>query len=223
MLALPRFSVVKPRCGPSLASGARVVLCCAVLAVGLAIALSAGAQPPSNSPRELLNSERIAQTFGNYDLEILTSTPVLRVSNLFSTHAGWRVCRTFAIAVFPERTDPAIAAEHAAILGGGSIGSTFVASGWRVLKTHRYVGEIDSTPKLERLMGEIAPSRLSVHVYTLSVSDGGRRIDYATMAEIHHPDYLQSAALRAIYGIVGATDADSAIEDILAIVAAQIH
>jgi len=223
VIALLELSNANLRGSLSPTPHARAIFVRAVLAAGLAVALGVSAQQPSGSARELLNSERIAQTFGSYDLEILTSTPALRVSNLFSTHAGRQICRTLAVAVFPERTDPAIAAEHAAILGGGSIGATFVDGGWRVLKTHRYVGEIDSTPKLEALMGGIEPGRLTVHVYTLSVSDGKRRIDYATMAEVHHPDYLQSAALREIYGIVGASDADSAIEDILAIVTAQIR
>jgi hypothetical protein len=171
--------------------------------------------------RELLNSERIESVFGSYGLELLTSTPALRVSNLFSTHDGDRICRTFAMAVYPAEVDATIAAEHAAILDGGSIGSTFVDNGWRVVKTHRYVGQIDSTPKLSALMGGIAPTRLAVHVYTLGVTNGEQEIDYATMAEVHHPDYLSDEAVREVYGIVGLSDADRSIQRILAIVSEQ--
>jgi hypothetical protein len=193
---------------------------CVILLIGLVSPLYLSAQDVPSVERELLNSERIEQTFGSYDLDLLTSTPTLRVSNLFSTHDGRETCRTFAIAVFPARVDRAIATQHAQILAGGSIGSTFVAGGWRVVKTHRYVGEIDSTPKLESLMG-IAPRRLTVHVYTLGVSDGEREIDYASMTEIHHPDYLRADGLREIYGIVGMSEADSAIEQNLVIMAEQ--
>lgn len=171
--------------------------------------------------RELLNSERIESVFGNYDLELLTSTPALRVSNLYSTHGGDRICRTFAMTVYPADVDVTIAAEHAAILAGGSIGATFIDNGWRVVKTHRYVGQVDSTPMLNALMGGIAPARLAVHVYTLGVTNGEHEIDYATMAEVHHPDYLSADAVREVYGIAGLADADRSIERILTIVAEQ--
>ena len=195
----------------------------ASLCIGLLLTACASGQEPQDLGRELLNSERIAQVFGNYDLEVLTSTPTVRVSRLFSTHDGEEICRTFAVAVFPDRVDAAIAAEHAAILAGGSIGSTFVAAGRRVVKTHRYVGEIDSSAKLESLMGGIAPGRLAVHVYTLGVTNGERAIDYANMIEIHHPGYLQTEALREIYGIAGLTETDSVIEQLLAVMAEQMR
>ena len=192
-----------------------------MLAALFAVSLCACAQSQPAAERELLNSERIESVFGRYGLELLTSTPALRVSNLFSTHDGDRICRTFAMAVYPSEVEPTIAAEHAAILDGGSIGSTFVDNGWRVVKTHRYVGQVDSTPKLDALMGGIAPTRLAVHVYTLGVTDGEREIDYATMAEVHHPDYLSADAVREVYRIAGLRDADRSIERILTIVAEQ--
>ncbi len=200
---------------------ARVPMCRAMLATLLAASLIIVAQSQPSADRELLNSERIESVFGNYGLELLRSTPALRVSNLFSTHDGGRICRTFAMAVYPADVDAAIAAEHAAILDGGSIGSTFVDNGWRVVKTHRYVGQIDSTPNLDALMGGIVPTRLAVHVYTLGVTNGEHEIDYATMAEVHHPDYLSADAVREVYGIAGLPDSDRSIERILTIVAEQ--
>ena len=91
-----------------------------------------------------------------------------------------------------------------------------------IAPTKDSVARIDSTPKLESLMA-IEPSRLTVHVYTLGVSDGEREIDYATMTEIHHPDYLRTDRLREIYDIVGMSEVDGAIEQSLAVMAEQIR
>lgn len=173
-----------------------------ICVAGLALSLAVRAQAPASAgvDRELLNSERIEQAFGSYGIEVLSSTPELRVSNLYSTQGGRRVCRTFAVVVYPHGVDEGLLAEHAAILDGGSIGATFAASGWRVRKDHRYFGEIASTPKLESLMGGIEPTRLAVHVYGLSVAKDDADTEYASIVEVHHPDYLGLAELRAIYG-----------------------
>jgi hypothetical protein len=37
-------------------------------------------------------------------------------------------------------------------------------------------------------------------VYELEVVKDGVRLDYATIAEIHHPDYLGLADIQAVYG-----------------------
>ncbi len=171
-----------------------------VCALGVAVSFGAAAELPASPERELLNSERIEQVFGSYGLEVLSSAPTLRVSKLFSTEDGREICRTFAVVVYPHEIDGAIAAEHSAILDGGSIGATFAAAGWRVSKVHRYFGELPSTAKVETLMGGIEPSRLAVHVYALSVSRGGVDVDYASIVEVHHPDYLSLADLVEIYG-----------------------
>ena len=98
-------------------------------ALWLAVMFGVAAQLPVSPERELLNSERIEQEFGSYDLEVLSSTPALRVSKLFSTQDGQEICRTFAVVAYPGEINDSIAAEHAAILDGGSIGATFTAAG----------------------------------------------------------------------------------------------
>jgi hypothetical protein len=160
-----------------------------------------GAATAAESSRELLNSERIERAFGSYGIEVIESDARVRVSNLYSEEqGGTRVCRTFAVVLYPAAVDPAFALEHAAIVAGRSIGATFAESGWTVVKTHRYFGEIDSTPRLARLMGGADEQRLAVHVYEFEIVKGGRRFAYATIAEAHHPDYLRLENVREIYG-----------------------
>lgn len=179
---------------------------------------------PSGLPRELLNSERIEQTFGSYGIEVLESDAAVRVSNLYSEHAAGRICRTFAVVRYPRDVPPEIIAEHEAIVAGGSIGATFAARGWTVIKTHRFFGEIDSTPRLRELMGGTQVSRLAVHVYVLDVVKSGARYEYARIAEVHHPDYLDLPAVRRAYAS-GAAQAsrplDEATRELLTLVAAK--
>lgn len=193
-----------------------------VCALGLAVALSGCAQLPATSDRELLNSERIEQMFGSYDLEVLASTPTLRVSRLFSTHDDRQICRTFAVVAYPSEIDSAIAAEHTSILDGGSIGATFAAGGWRVSKEHHYFGEIPGTTKTQALMGGIPPGQLAVHVYAFGVSRDGVAIRYASIVEVHHPDYLTLADLTGIYGSVSAP-ADDSVRALLELTVQQMQ
>jgi len=193
-----------------------------VCVLWLAVSFGVGAQLSTTSERELLNSERIEQVFGSYGLEVLSSTPTLRVSKLFSTQDGREICRTFAVVAYPREIDGAIAAEHSAILAGGSIGATFAAAGWRVAKVHHYFGELPSTAKVEALMGGIEPGRLAVHVYALDVSRGGVKIHYASIVEVHHPDYLDLADLVELYGPVSVPEDDS-VPALLALTARQMR
>ena len=169
--------------------------CAFLLSVGLALAVCA-------QERELLNSERIAQTFGNYGIEVLSSDAELRVSRLYSSEGTQEVCRTFAVVAYPSVVDPRFADVHEAIQAGGSIGSTFTAAGWRVDKTNLYFGEIASSPRLASLMGGIEPTELAVHVYGLSVVKDGVSLEYASIVEVHHPDYLRREDLEVIYGSI---------------------
>ena len=50
------------------------------------------------------------------------------------------------------------------------------------------------------LMRISLPDSLATHVYLLIVRKDGRSFTYATITEIHHPDYLSAADLKAIYG-----------------------
>jgi len=162
-----------------------------------AIAVAAVAQPV---PRELLNSERIAAVFGSYGVEVLGQDDTVRVSNLFSGTGEERICRTFAIVRYAERIDTALAAEHAAIVAGGSIGAVFAAAGWEVRKSHLRYGTRTATPRLAALMRVAVGTPLAMHVYSLDVAKGGRTLEYAALVEIHHPAYLTSEQLAEIYG-----------------------
>lgn len=169
----------------------------AVLAVALLTAAVSCEQPPQ---RELLNSERIEQAFGSFGIEVLVNGPAERVSRLYSTHEGLEICRTFAVVLYPDDPAPALAREHAAIVAGGSIGSTFAGAGWTVRKAHRYFGTIASTAGLRDLMRIEDAGPLGVHVYTLSVARQDVEHEYAMIAEIHHPDYLSLVDLERVYG-----------------------
>ncbi len=173
----------------------RVVLLVLSLALGFTPGAETAAQAERASApsqrRELLNSERIAQRFGSYGIEVLENDGRVRVSNLYSMEQGGRICRTFAVVKYPDSIDPALAAEHDEIANGGSIGAVFAAHGWRVGKTNLRFLEVDASPRVAELMHVAAGTRLAAHAYVLDVSRGGRSIEYALLVEIHHPDYLQ--------------------------------
>jgi hypothetical protein len=168
----------------------------------VAIAALASAPLQGQLPRELLNSERIAAAFGSYGVEVLEEDEQVRVSNLFSGAADERTTRTFAIVRYASPTDPAVAGEHAAIVAGGSIGAVFAARGWEVRKSHLSYGERPATPKVASLMRIAAGTPVAEHVYVLDVVKDGRRVEYAALVEIHHPDYLDRSDLAEIYGAV---------------------
>ncbi len=179
-----------------------------------ALCLSAqlAAQPPLSTPAEalsrpLLNSERIAQEFGSYGIDVLSSDDSVRVSNLYSVHGEIKISRTFAVVRYPVEIDAELSFEHQAILAGQSIGAVFTQRGWAVEKIHRYFGVIPSSERVAGLMGGLAPQPLAVHIYDLFVSQAGRALLYATIAEVHHPDYLTLDQLRGIYGEVSITGA----------------
>lgn len=154
-----------------------------------------------------LNSERIQQRFGNYGVEILQSHPQLRISNLYSETDGRRTCRTYAIVEFAQPIDPAIAELHRKIESGQSIGTTLRDGGWTIEKRLEYIGDIAVTErqaKIAELMRIGIPTSLAMHIYGFVANKDGKSIEYATIVEIHHPDYLDSTELRAIYGEIDA-------------------
>ena len=186
-----------------------------VLLVGAAGRPCAQTPAAPAGKRELLNSERIAERFGSYGIQVIESDGRVRVSNLFSERARERICRTFAVVRYPDRIDPAFAPEHDEILRGGSIGAVFATHGWKVGKTHLRFFEIDASPRVAGLMHVAAGTRLAAHAYVLDVSKGGRSIEYALLVEIHHPDYLVLADLPAIYGAADATGREKSLEALL--------
>ena len=151
-----------------------------------------------------LNSERIARKFGSYGIEVIEKKDNIRVSNLYSQEAVGTVCRTFAVVRLTERPDSAIAEAHAIIAAGGSIGAVFKERGWTIAKRHRYLGEIaiieGRSARITRLMRIQPPAVLAVHVYDLTVRRNGVSFDYATIAELHHPDYLSHSDLVSLFG-----------------------
>jgi hypothetical protein len=176
-----------------------------VLTLCLSAELAAQAPLATSSEAELrplLNSERIAMEFGNSGIDVLESDARVRVSNLYNLRQGIKICRTFAVVHFSESIETAYSVEHEAILSGQSIGAVFAQHGWTIEKINRYFGVLDSTDRVARLMGEIAPRPLAVHLYDFKISKPGTSLIYATIAEVHHPDYLTVADLQRIYGAV---------------------
>ena len=174
--------------------------CTPIYIVAALVVAAQAAGPVRAQDRELLNSERIAASLGSYGVEVLAQDAQVRVSNLFSGTQAERICRTFAVVRYPRRVDPAITSEHAQIVAGGSIGAVFSAHGWQVRKTHLHYGERAAPAQLAALMHIDVGTLLAEHVYALDLVKDGRTIEYATLAEIHHPDYLLPEELAAIYG-----------------------
>lgn len=189
-----------------------------IVAIALVLQAQSSAQTPA---RELLNSERIAATFGSYGVEVLDQDETVRLSNLFSGGASERTCRTLAVVRYAFPIDPSVSEEHAAIVSGGSIGAVFAARGWEVRKTHLHYGQVSATAKLAALMKVDPGTPLAEHVYVLDVVKDGRPIEYASLVEIHHPDYLELAELTAIYGPVGSDDERSELVAALEATAAE--
>jgi hypothetical protein len=174
---------------------AALLMAAAALAVYIAVA-----QQSESARPQLLNSERIEQRFGSYGIDVLESDGKLRVSSLYSLENGRKVCRTFAVVLYPSEVDPRYADAHAAILAGGSIGAVFKQRGWSVTKKNLYFGTLAPTPRVAALMRDDSGRPLAVHVYGLYVTKGDATLPYATIAEVHHADYLTLAELRDIYG-----------------------
>jgi hypothetical protein len=150
-----------------------------------------------------LNSERIARKFGTYTIEVIESTENIRVSSLYSEGPAGPTSRTFAVVELPSQIDAAFATEHASIVAGGSIGAVFKSHGWGIGKYHQYIGEIaidSKSIRIAALMHLELPETAAIHIYRFTISKDERTFDYATIAEVHHPDYLTATELRSIYG-----------------------
>jgi len=151
---------------------------------------------------ERLNSERIAERFGSYGIDVISSEPGLRRSNLYSSENRKRTCRTYAVVRFVDEPDTIIDKEHAQILAGKSIGAIFKASGWTIFKETLHVGNAeldDAAHPVAILMRLERGADVAIHVYRLLLEKGQRAIDYATLIELHHPDYLSLADLLKLY------------------------
>jgi hypothetical protein len=150
-----------------------------------------------------LNSERIERKFGSYGVDILASDSRQRLSSLYSLSDGRPVCRTYACVRFMEPLDPAIAAEHARVVAGESIGSVFRSAGWAIAKRHAWFGETtltESGADILRLMQIESPQTLATHRYAFRVEKDGRSFDYADITEMHHPAYMTLSELTSVFG-----------------------
>ncbi len=153
---------------------------------------------------ERLNSERIAERFGSYGIDVISSKPGLRRSNLYSIESGVRTCRTYAVVRFEDEPNAMIDAEHAQILAGKSIGAIFKASGWTIFKETLYVGTAtldDADHPVANLMRLDRRADVAMHIYRLLLEKRRQAINYATLIEVHHPDYLDCADLLDLYSI----------------------
>ena len=166
--------------------------------VVIAAALSACALEP-----ESLNSERIEDRFGSYGIEVLSHEAGIRRSSLYSVDGETRICRTYAVVRFVDESTPRVAEAHAEILAGQSIGATFKSTGWQIGKVTLHVGSL--TPggpdhALNSLMRIDGSTELAVHAYQLVLEKDAQTIDYATIVETHHPDYMSRQELEDLYG-----------------------
>src|SRR5690606_33517541 len=110
----------------------------------------------------------------------------------------------YAQVVFELPIPEALAAEHARVLAGASIGATFKAAGWSIERRHLCVAETRLTGRERRIaeLMRIAPDAgLAIHRYVFRVAKHGVGHDYARITEGHHPDYLRAAELARIYGL----------------------
>lgn len=154
----------------------------------------------------LLNSERIEQRFGSYQVRVLSQSERIRISSLESRENGRAVTRTLAIVRFAP-SDGRWAAEHERIVNGASIGATFRDAGWSIGKPLLQICALDlRSPVLAGLMNIPSPARLAVHVYRFDAARDGDAAPYATIVELHHPDYLALDELRRIYEVPGGDD-----------------
>jgi len=184
----------------------------------LAAALSACSLQP-----EVLNSERIKDRFGSYGIEIIQQDDNIRLSNLYSTHDGDQICRTYAIVKFVGSNFVDLTEVQNKIVDGASIGSTLKNDGWEIRKESIYVGTLNlpiSARAISALMRLQPDVELAVHAYKLHIEKASFSVHYATIIETHHPEYLGTTELRDLYSVSTKTDAD-AINDIHQLVLRQ--
>ena len=150
----------------------------------------------------ILNSERIEQRFGSYGIDVLASEAGLRRSSLFSYDGDTATCRTYAVVQFAEQLDNRYGDAHSKVLAGNSIGATFKESGWEIEKNTLYVGHIrlpGSQTQIGELMCLNGAHDIALHIYQLVLVRDQQALEYATILEAHHPEYLSESSLRELF------------------------
>jgi len=155
---------------------------------------------------EHLNSERIKAQFGSYGVDIVDFTNGIRRSSLYSCEVGdagvKRTCRTFAVVKADNVPEGLADIEHDLVMRGGSTGAVFKTHGWRIYKETMYTGRLtvprgrSTIPMLMRVDEE---TPLAMHVYRLLLNRKDQTLRYATIVEVHHPDYLKLDDLERTY------------------------
>lgn len=166
----------------------------------LLLALAACA---SREAQLVLNSDLIRGRFGSYGVEVLHASERQRITNLYSDEQGQKVMRTFAVVDFAEPVPPALAEFHARIVAGESIGEVFRSANWAIDKHHIFIGELNidtSHAVIGQSMHIELPQWLAAHRYIFVVSKDARQLKYATITEVHHPDFLAPDDLTRLYG-----------------------
>ncbi len=164
----------------------------------------------------LLNSKRIERRFGSYGIEVLASEAGLRRSGLFSLDGDTATCRTYAVVEFVEQPDDRYDDAHSKVLAGNSIGETFKEDGWGIRKSTLYIGDVrlpHGDTEIGQLMRLTGAHDLALHVYQLVLVREDVALEYATIMEVHHPEYLTASDLRDMFEydpVPGLLDADVA-------------
>ncbi|ANO51262.1 hypothetical protein [Woeseia oceani] len=151
----------------------------------------------------LLNSERIESRFGNYFVRVMYQDEQWRMSSLESTDDSGPVTRTMAVVRYADDLPDALLEPHRTIVAGGSIGATFRNAGWAIRKSGTYIGPFDLAAHdttVGALMKLPEPKDIALHTYDFVVSRDGQDYRYASIVELHHPDYLSAHELQTIYG-----------------------
>lgn len=150
--------------------------------------------------KPMLNSQRIQYIYDSYGVEILHQTHEIRISNLYSTEGDINTMRTCAIVNFERLFDHLLAEAHQLIVAGGSIGETLKAKGFAISKTPLYFGECE-LPLIAKEQMHTQAKSAAVHIYCLQVNylESKPKLDYCTITEIHHPEYLSPSRLSALY------------------------
>lgn len=162
----------------------------------IAVLFGACAEP------DKLNSERIRDRFGSFGIEIVAQDDRNRRSSLYSSDNGTRTARTEALVLFEIPVAAPVAEIHRRVAAGASIGETFRRAGWQVQKNTVHIGEIridDLQSSIAGRMGLVDAATVAMHVYQLHLEKAGERVFYATIIELHHPDFLSRGQLLDIY------------------------